>query len=267
MGISRPLYALVSPSLDELDETVWRGRRFDTVKATFETLLKYIDNAIPQNARIISALKKTDQLSVARWFATHVPPSEELIRYLDTELEHVFNGVPRVGVSPAEFYRGLTNSWDVFIQNLDVRRRVTDDILLNGILDDTGLKHVRCFLLKGHAGSGKNITLKRTAWEGATEDDQLILYLREGGIIRKELIHELYRLTGKRLNLFINDIVKVLPEAVDLIKFANRHEIRLTLIFGARTNEWNVYGGELANKIRWRVRLERLIRGRDSEIT
>ena len=91
--------------------------------------------------------------------------------------------------------------------------------------------------------------MRRAAWEAACEHDELILYLKEGGIIRKELIHELYRLTGRRLTLFISDIIKVLPESLDLIKYASRHEVRLTLIFGARTNEWNVYGGELAPKL------------------
>ena len=131
LGISRPLYALVNPSLDELDETVWRGRRFETVKADFETFLNYLDQTIPRHARIISALRKTDQLSIARWFVTQVQPSDGLIEYLDEELQYVFNGMPTEGISPGAFYRGLTNSWEAFKQNLDIRRRVTDDILIN----------------------------------------------------------------------------------------------------------------------------------------
>ena len=148
LGISRPLYALVNPSLDELDETVWRGRRFETLKADFETFLKYLDQTIPFHARVISALRRTDQLSIARWFVTQIQPSDGLIEYLDGELEYVFNGIPTEGISPSAFYRGLTNSWEAFKQNLDIRRRVTDDILINWILDDSGLKSVRCFFSK-----------------------------------------------------------------------------------------------------------------------
>ena len=249
LGISRPVYALVKPSLDDLDEAVWKSRRFETIKADFESFIDYLDYTISRHSRVLSTLRARDQLSITKWFKSKSQPPDELIHYLKTELEHIYGGMPTERVEPKHFYKGLVNSWGIFEQELDVRRRVTDDLLLNCILDKDASKVVRCFLLNGHAGSGKNITLRRTAWEAALEYEQLVLYLKEGGTLRRNQIFELCNIVGERITIFIDDAIQELENIVGLIDFAKKHNLQLTLIFGARTNEWNVYGEDLASHL------------------
>src|SRR5262249_49159477 len=88
-GVSRPVYALVRPSIDDFDEAVWRSRRFETVNATFEEFLEYLDGVIPPHARVIAALRTTEQLPISRWFATRLQPSKELVTYVETEVRYV----------------------------------------------------------------------------------------------------------------------------------------------------------------------------------
>ena len=248
-GINRPFYAVVRPSIDDLDERVWKGRRFDTVKATFCNFLNFLNSNIPEHVRILATARDLQDLSISKWFTSHQQPSDELLRYMDSEIEHVHASIAAEGADPQAFYRGLTHSWDAFRKELDLRRKITDDIILNWILEIDDSKPVRCFLLKGYAGSGKSITLRRAAWEAATQFDELILYLCEGGCIRKELISELYSLTGRRLTFLVDDALAHLSDILILIDYASRQNIKITIVFGARTNEWNVSGADLSTKV------------------
>ena len=112
------------------------------------------------------------QMAVSRWFVTNESPSRELISYLHSGLLHVHADLPFQAVPPNEFYRGLDTSWECVRQQLDVRRRVTDDILLNGRLDKNSNELIRAFHLKGHAGSGKDVTLRRVAEPPEEECDE-----------------------------------------------------------------------------------------------
>jgi len=43
LGISRPKYALIKPSIDRLDRNVWMGRRFEVLKLTLDQFLLELD--------------------------------------------------------------------------------------------------------------------------------------------------------------------------------------------------------------------------------
>jgi len=161
-------------------------------------------------------------------------------------LNHIYSGMPIEGVEPKDFYQGCSDKWGVYESELDVRRRITDDLLLECILNEKLEKKVSCHLLKGHAGSGKNVTLKRTAFEAAKEYDCLILYLNEGGLLRVDLIEELYSLINKRLIVFIDNIIDHLPDFISSIQYYEKNKTPITFVFGARSNEWNIYGSDLS---------------------
>ncbi len=94
--------------------------------------------------------------------------------------------------------------------------------------------------MKGHAGSGKSVVLRRLAWAAATEHKGFVFWLREGGFLREDLIHELYTLTGERIFLAVDDAIRQLKELEALIKYATQYSLPITLLLAARSNEWNV---------------------------
>lgn len=244
LGINRPEYAIVRPGLTEFDIRYWQSRRFVPSKTTFEEFLRRLDSHLPQHARVVSTLKKRDASSIQGWIQRG-HPTDQLLLYVDQVLEHVRGGMPYKAVSPSDFYRGEAYTWSPIIQDLDVRRRITDDILIEAVLDMPERSIPRVYLVKGHAGSGKSVTLRRIAWDAATEHGRLVFWLRAGGYLRHDLIRELYGLTGERIFVVIEDAIPHLDDLVVLVRQAERDQLPVTLILAARSNEWNVVSGDL----------------------
>jgi hypothetical protein len=193
-AVSRPRFTNVNPALDELDTKYWQGRRFDVLPVKFEEFINYIDSEIPFYKRQLSLAKKADDLSYGRWIGSSSSPSSDLVRYLDENFWHVCPGMPTKGVSPKDFYKGLGVGWGPIEQDLDVRRRIEDDILLNAVIDDSNNKKVQSYILKGYAGSGKSVCLKRVAWDAAHDFGKLVFYLKDDSFLRSEILVELYNL-------------------------------------------------------------------------
>lgn len=249
LGVQRPYYGLVNPGLDDIQERYWSTKRFSVYRDTFETFLRHLDETIPRPSRTLSALVKTDGTSLRPWIKIHSAPSTRLLAYLQNELVHVHKGMALQGVSPLDFYTGKTIDWGVYQEKLDVRRRVADDMILEAFLDKSKTKAAQAYVLKGHAGSGKSVTLRRIAWDIAHDLDGLIFFLKEGGLLRQDEMSELYTLTGERLYIVIEDGIPHVDEIQDLLAWSARTKTPLTLIFGARNNEWNYYAAELASQI------------------
>lgn len=245
LGIQRPPYGLVNPSLNDFTERYWTARRFVTARLSFEDFLAQLDATIPRASRTLGALVKSDNVSIRPWIKTHAAPTTSLCLYLQDELLHLTKSMPTRGVDPSEFFRGQSDVWGAYAQDLDVRRRVSDDMVLASHLDKSNQKLAQIYLLKGHAGSGKTVALRRCAWDIAHLYDGFVFALREGGVLRQEQLAELFALTGERAILLIDDAIPRLREILELRAWAEKRSIPLTLLIGARTNEWNVYGSEL----------------------
>ena len=249
LGINRPMYAIVSPDIDPIVARYWSSKRFAVCTMTFEQFLLQLNSAIPQPARGLATLIKNKSTSVAPWIKTKVGPSSLLLAYLQDELIHVHKGMPTTGVAPSDFYRGHSTEWGAIQQELDVYRRVADDIILEAFLEYDKAKALQVFLLKGHAGSGKSVVLRRVAWDVAHQFDMLVFYLMEGGLLRRERLLELHELTGERIAVVVEDAIPHIRDISDLISWAVRNNVPLTLILAARTNEWNVYAGDLEERV------------------
>lgn len=245
LGTHRPHYGLVNPDLDDFTARYWAARRFATEKLTFEDFLIQLDAKIPRSSRSLGALIKSDELSIRPWIKTHTAPSSSLRLYLQDELLHLHKGMPTQAIDPNRFYRGQSDAWGAYSQELDVRRRVSDDMVLASHLDRSNQRIVQIYLLKGHAGSGKTVALRRCAWDIAHLYDGFVCALKEGAVLRQEQLAELYALTGERVILLIDDAVPRLREIGELRAWAEKRSIPISLLLGARTNEWNVYGNDL----------------------
>ena len=238
-SINRPLYAVIDPFLTNFDLRYWQSRRFVPHRSTFEDFLVALDLQIPSSTRVLALLRSAPTSSIQ----SHIirgKASEELLLYIDQELQHVREGMPTASVSARDFFKGLSGSWDPIARDLDVERRFVDEFLLAAVLEPPTDNRLEAYLLKGHAGSGKSIALRRAAWNAAVRHNALVFWLVHGGQIRIDPIRELCNLTNERIYIFIEDAIQELNAIRALSTTASRESLPVTLVFGARTNEWNI---------------------------
>ncbi|HEX4985077.1 MAG TPA: SIR2 family protein [Burkholderiales bacterium] len=249
LGIRRPYFAFIKPHIDEFTSRYWTSKRFAVSDMTFEAFLSELNGTIPSASRSLSPLISRDRPSWGAWIKSHTVPTTPLLLYLEKELIHISKGMSISGVDPRKFYEGRALEWGAIQQDLDVRRRISDDAILDAFLDKSKTKFAQAYVVKGYAGSGKAVTLRRIAWDIAHLYDGLVFFLTEGSLLRQTFIGELYELVAERIYIVIENIIPHIRDVVQLLSWANKRKVEISLIFGARTNEWNVFAGELDSTI------------------
>jgi len=242
IGVQRPAYAVVDPGLDDIACRYWTAHRFVPAATTMENFLQSVDLAIPRNNRILASLRSVSEVSISKWFSSSLPPSNNLVRYLDEELSHVHASMVTEGDDPKAFYSGRSYGWSALSQGFDFKRRTSDDLILECVLAKSKSKAPSVILVKGHAGSGKSVMLKRFAWDAAVDFDAQVLFLKEGGVLRTTLLIEIAELTQDPIILIVDDAIKHLPDIARLYKDAENKKLAINIVMAARTNEWNLGG-------------------------
>ena len=247
-GISRPRYYIVNPDLDEVERRYWESHRISCIDGTFASFLKSLEQAIPEHKRVLSTLAEGDGDSVRVFYrVSRATTSPVLKSFLSSDVDHVCSGMATSTSSPRQFYRGADTGWGPIESQLDVRRRITDNILVDAILADEAERQrlVDLHVIKGAAGHGKTTTLRRVAWEAAHQYERLCLFVREAGSLSAEALCELGELTKTRVFLFVDRAALHADDIHTVIGESLRRKIRLTILTAERDNEWNVRCGIL----------------------
>jgi hypothetical protein len=150
--------------------------------------------------------------------------------------------------APDKFYKGVNQGWSAIEQKFDVRRHLSDTILADHFLisDAEHRKEMELILIKGHAGSGKTVLLRRIAWDAAHDYDYICLYLKPYGTINTLALQELISHCKERIFLFIDDAAERVHEILSLAKSIGPEGKFLTILISERTNEWNVSGSPIS---------------------
>ncbi len=240
---NRPMYYYVSPNIDPLEESYWASNRVTCISSTFDDFLLSLDQAIPATARSLPASLGGGELSIRTHYRVANASESLLLRtYLATDVSHIRGGMTAAQQDAKAFYKGQDIGWGCILQNLDVRRRLVDSILVEAVLVDDDLHtSTELYVLKGPAGNGKTVALKRLAWEAAVEYGQLCLYCNSSAALNLEALEEVHRLTGRRIFLFIDHVALVRFELLELLKSAKLKSLPLTVLATERDNEWNIY--------------------------
>lgn len=237
------MYYLVSPGIDPIEARYWATHRVTCVDATFANFLQSADRAVPTLARRIPADIGGGELSIRKHYrVAAATESSNLRSYLQADATHVHAGMAASPQKPAEFYRGYDRGWACILQNLDAKRSFSDSVLVDAVLvsEDSG-RPSELYMLKGSAGNGKSVSLKRIAWEAGVTYDQLVLYANNPAGLRIDPLEEIYRLTGKRTLLFVDHVALVRGELLELLRASKARSVPLTIIGAERDNEWNIY--------------------------
>lgn len=247
-AMSRPRYYAVMHNVDRIEERFWQKNRVTVIKASFSDFMSSLNAAIPGHSRAIPAGLGGGNLSIRRHYRiASASETPALAAFFEHDVLHVREDMPIAAVEPKEFYRGSDGGWAGINENLDAPRNITETVLTDVVLrDDEGSKgKPELFVIKGPAGSGKTIVLKRVAWEAARTLDKVVLWLRDGGALRPSELDEISSLVQKRIFLIIDRAALNAEAIADVYSHAEHVSMPITILTAERENEWNVRCEEL----------------------
>lgn len=262
---SRPRYYLVRPSVDQVERDFWGAKEVSVLDGTFEQFLKALDAALDRRTRGLATEIPTDHPIQSRW-AVEGSPSQALLSFLGSSFAYVNEGVAVPEGDPKQFYRGAGQGWFPIVRGLDVRRRLTSEILDDVVLrpEDDRPATVELYAILAEAGAGKSVLLRRLAWESATHAGALCLFFDDAVPESLEPLRELCDATGERVFVFIDNAAHTTTLIRDVLRFGRQRNLKLTIVTAERMNEWNVSCGSLEDYLSDSFKLRYLSR---SEIT
>jgi hypothetical protein len=247
----RPMQYMVDPYLNQHDEQLFASRRITPIKASFEDFMIALDSTIPRTTRHLRAIHAGDiQHSLQRLFRSNAAPSSEMISFLTDNVEHVTAGVASTPLKPELFYKGESQSWSPIEQELDFSRTNYESVMLKVLaLSGKSALSVDVLAIKGVAGSGKSVFLRRLAYDLAIAHGKLVLFCPPRSYIDIERVREIYEATGLRTVLAVDhaaDQVKVLTEIAE--KF-DRSTIPITIVITDTHAAWGSYLEDFGDRL------------------
>jgi len=228
-----------------LDIAFWAKKNVEVIKAGFDDFMRELVARLPPISRVVRVEEQVLELPIRKHYRTKATESELLRGALETDLTLVRDGMPVSPQNPKKFYEGYDTGWGAIAQSLDFPRKVVEEILYQSVLEEKSQTGARLFVLKGPAGSGKTIAMKRAAWEAAASLECLVLWMDQAGALNPEVFIELYGLTSKRIFVFVDRGALHVDKVDALLHIAQQRNIPLTVIVAERYSEWNVYCAKL----------------------
>jgi hypothetical protein len=240
---------VVVPSFTAAEQRFWDSRKVTCIPLSLSAALIHLDKQIALNARKLTKFISKDGHAITRRFAVssnHVI-SERLSSFLEHSVDYISPGRPTGPSHPQEFFRGHLDDWAPIEHGLDVGRTLTETLLSEVVLtEEIDGEYQRLFLIKGHAGSGKTVILRRLAWAAGTEFDKICLYVKDETPLDAAPLSELYQLCKQRIFLFVDKITGHVDEIESLVARARKDKLPLTIVVTARHHTWNTVGPKLA---------------------
>lgn len=242
---------IVIPKAKEVQKRLWQSKKFTIIESTFNDFMQKLQEEIKEDMLHDGETKKEELERKSHFFKhiniSNLNPSENLVSYLENDLEFVTSEIATSVIPPNLFYKGYSSGWYSIIENWDIKRTPLDDILSELFIDfeEDNMPHL--YLIKGHAGTGKTILNKRIAWCAGVDFNKKVFYLCDNSILRYDIIEELYSLIKERIYIFIDNASKNESDIYNLIITSKRNNIPVTIIATERTNIWNVECAKIKN--------------------
>lgn len=243
----RPRWYIVTPDAEDYDIDFWATKNVGVLKCRFGEFMAALDIAIPPLFRTLSPSDAVIDLPIRRFYTVRGEESEKLRKALEIDLTYVYSGIPIVDQPPKQFYAGYDTGWGGIVHRLDVRRKVEDDLLYRALLENEKPTEPILLMLRGAAGAGKTIALKRTAFEAATASDALVLWLEDSGALNPDVFFELHELCKRPIYLFVDKVAMQINKLHPLLRAAKAKSIPLVVVGAERDSDWNTYCSALEN--------------------
>lgn len=240
---SKPRSYMIAPNADDISISMWETKKVTTLKMSFENFLYKLDEVISQNNRILGASKSEVEFPIYNKFVVNINdirPTEGFSLFLERDIDYLHNAFSTEPTKPEAFYKGYFENWNPIAINLDVRRSITDGIIGEVFLDEDEVTlATKLFVIKGYAGSGKSVLLKRIAWDASTEFGQFCIFLKPGARLKYENFLELYNYVKSRIFLFVDGVSGQEEDLKNIISKCIKDKIPLSVICTERVNIWN----------------------------
>jgi tetratricopeptide (TPR) repeat protein len=243
-----PRFYMVRPGVDDLERDFWNKRSISVIGMEYGEFLQKLDGAIPRQLRPLLKRLEADH-PIRKHFTTQSPPSRPLLESLQYDWEYVHAGMVIEKGEAKHFYSGFGLGWFPIHADLDVRRRLSSELIEDVFLrsEEDRPTTVELYLVKAEAGAGKSVALRRTAWDAAIRGGAMVLYVRPGRLPEPRVVEELALSTGQRLFVFVENPATEPAALVRLLTEVRKRKLRVTFITAERINEWNVRCEELEN--------------------
>lgn len=240
---ARPRSYIVTPTMTPQEVRFWESKKITHIQLSFKDFMLELDDLIPQSFRSLLKIINNNEHPIQKHFQNkdESVASDNLIAFLTRNVDYIHRELKTVQPDPIAFYKGYFNDWAPIINDLDVKRSLSDEIITEVFLPSEGERRGICefYLIKGHAGSGKSVMLKRIAWDVSVGFDKLCLFSKQSSLIEYEYVAELYRLCQERIFLFLDNACEYIDTIEDIILKARKDKIPLTIISAERESEWN----------------------------
>jgi cold shock CspA family protein/tetratricopeptide (TPR) repeat protein len=249
----RPRWYMVNPEAESYDIDFWASKNVEVVKCRFGEFMRALDAKIPKLSRSIQISDSVADFPIRRFYTTNESETKALRLSFSSDLTFIHAGMPFEKQDAAKFYEGYDTGWGGIISRLDVRRKVEDDVIFTTLLENDNPAGPMLFVLRGAAGAGKTIALKRTAFEAATASSAMVIWLEQGGALRLQTFIELFELTARPIYLFVDQLGLQVEKVAPLLEMARTKKIPLVVIGAERDADWFSYCSILENEFKPRT--------------
>lgn len=246
MPESRPRYYCLVESFSERQQRMWESKRIHLISGTIDSFFSQLDYEISDLERELHTTPRRHPIE--RFFISNdYIISDSAFRDLDNSIAFIYEQMPIDQISNKLFYRGYSQGWHAISSQLDVRRRIADEIISEVILTDEvdRSKNFELYNILGSAGTGKTVLLKRLAWDSSIEYKKLCLYFESPERIPVNTLIELGEKVGERIFIFVDRASLHVQDLLHLSNAFSRSSLKLTCIINERNNEWNIECGIL----------------------
>lgn len=236
---ARPFHFLVSPGLDEVKKRFWAEHRVEGIQATFAEFMDALDTALPPLMRLPRLADTNEDKPYRTFFTVNQDESDRLASAFRTDLQLLHSGLPVGAASAERFYAGHDEGWGAIRRGFDVQRRVSRHLI--EFVAEAPPSGPRLVVVRGAAGFGKSIALRRAAWELGVSLGELVIWANDDARVWPDTLQELHELTGRRIHLFIDRAAYNLEKVEAALAAAKAKDVPITVVTAERTNEWSIY--------------------------
>jgi len=250
--ISRPRHYMIKPNNEETERRYWENtKKVMLIDGTFAEFMAAVERVVDPQFMKVRAGAKVGQHPIVTRFIKHEELSSYCHQYLSSHVYYVKTCLSEITLNALDFYKGFNGDWGAIEQDFDAPRTITDELLEQVFLleDYRAKRRLQVVLLKGHAGSGKTIVLRRAAWVAAREYDCCCLYVKDDSPLDTQAIQELVEKCGERVFVFIDNAADRAGDIRKLIRELGEHGELVSIILAARHHEWNSAAGGVEGSI------------------
>ena len=246
---NRPRWYLVDPNAEPEDVAYWQSKNFDVIVARFGEFMSALDKAVPQLMRFLAPPKGSVEFPLKQFYPSPSEESDALKASFTKDVTLVHASMSFREQTAERFYSGYDTGWGGIINRYDAPRKVTGDLLYKILLENEMPEGPVFLVLRGPAGAGKTIALKRAAFDAATASKALVIWFEEVGQLRANIFSEIYELTRKTIYLFVDQVAIHAGKLSIFIRDVKAKRLPIVIVGAEREADWATYCGQLESQL------------------